>query len=107
MTMLGNFLIAVAGFLDVVLTMFFWVIIARCILSFVSPDPRNQLVQIIYNISEPSMAWFRKYIPPVGMFDLSALVLLLVIGFAQQFLVGSLNDYGAQLRAAGNVVGVV
>lgn len=107
MTVLGHFLLAVSGFLDVVLTMFFWIIIARCILSFVSPDPRNQLVQIINAVSEPFLAWFRRYIPPIGMFDLSALVALLVIGFMQSFLVGLLTDYGQQLRIAGNSAGVM
>lgn len=106
MTALGNFLIAVAGLLDSVIMIFFWVVIARCILSFVSPDPRNPIVQFITAVTEPLMAAFRRYIPPVGMLDLSALVLLLVLGFLRMFLVGTLNDYGASLRAAGVVGGI-
>ena len=101
MTALGSFLLAVAGLLNTVLTIFFWIVIARCILSFVSPDPRNQIVQIIYQITEPILAWMRRWIPPFGMFDLSALVVLLAVGFIQTFLVTLLQEYGEQLRIAG------
>lgn len=102
MIALGNFLLAVAELLSIVCTVFFWIMIARAILSFVSPDPSNQLVQIIYNMTEPIIAWTRQWVRPIGVFDLAFIVVLLAVGFFQTFLVGALQDYGQQLRLAGN-----
>ncbi|MCX8083533.1 MAG: YggT family protein [Calditerrivibrio sp.] len=57
----------------------FWLIVIRALISWVSPDPRNPIVQIIYSLTEPILAPFRKVIPPLGFIDLSAIVVLLVI----------------------------
>ena len=101
MIALGNFLQAVAGVLDWVITIYIWVLIAYCILSFVSPDPRNPIVQIIHSMCEPILAKVRSKIPPIGMFDLSALVVLLGLSFLNMFLVASLYEYGAQFKQSG------
>ncbi len=65
------------------------IIIIRALLSWFSPDPRNILVQLVYYISEPVLAPFRRYIPPIGLLDLSALVAILALG-----LLGKLLSYG-------------
>lgn len=56
---------------------FSWVIIGGAILSWVSPDPSNPIVQAIYGISEPLLAPFRRFIPLLGGIDLSPIVALI------------------------------
>lgn len=90
----GYFLQAIAGVLRLTLNLFYVLLIARCILSFVSPDPRNPLVQFIYNTTEPLLVRVRERIPPVGMFDLSAMIVLLLLYFLDVFLVNSIEAYG-------------
>lgn len=98
MIVFGNLLIGIAGVLHWVVVVFYWLLIARCILSFVDPDPRNPIVQFIYNTTEPLLGRVRDKIPPLGMFDLSALVVLVALYFVDAFLVQTLHDYGMAYR---------
>jgi len=67
------------------------VIIARAVLSWVSPDPYNQIVRIINQLSEPLLFPVRKRVPYISGIDFSPLIVLLVIMFLDNFLVSSLN----------------
>lgn len=99
MFVLGNFIVAVAKIIDLALTIYMWIIIARAIISWVNPDPYNQIVQFLYRVTEPVMAPVRRWIPMRGMgIDLSPLVILLVIFFLQSFLVKSMVELAAHLR---------
>ena len=53
---------------------FTMVIILGALLSWVSPDPYNPVVQAIYGISEPLLAPFRKFVPPLAGLDISPLI---------------------------------
>jgi len=55
------------------------VIVIRALLSWVSPDPRNIIVQLIYYITEPILVPMRRIVPPLGIFDLSALVTIVLL----------------------------
>jgi YggT family protein len=57
------------------------VLIVGALLSWVSPDPRNPLVQTIYGISEPLLAPIRRFLPHLGGIDLSPIVALLAFQF--------------------------
>ncbi len=65
--------------IDSLLLCLFWLIVIRALISWVSPDPRNPVVQIIFALTEPVLAPFRRIIPPLGFIDLSAIVVLIVI----------------------------
>jgi YggT family protein len=56
-------------------------------MSWVSPDPRNPVVQIIHSLTEPVMEPFRKIIPTIGVIDISAMVLIFVVYFIKTMLV--------------------
>jgi len=69
------------------------VIIIGAILSWVSPDPYNPVVQTIYSISEPLLDPFRKFIPNLGGLDISpilAIICFQVIGKLGQRLVAGI-----------------
>lgn len=103
----ANLLIAAAGVLHYLISFFYFILIARVILSWVSPDPRNPLVQFIYGTTEPILYRVRAKVPPVGMLDLSPIVVFLALYFVDAFLVNTLSDYGAQIRAEAARVKVV
>jgi len=88
---LGYFLQAVAGVLDMVLFLAMIIVIARAVLSWVSPDPYNPIVRIINQLSEPLLFPIRRRVPYIGGMDLSPIILLMVIFFLQNFLVQSLQ----------------
>ena len=94
----GNFLLSVAEVLDVVLTIYLYVIVARAIISWVSPSPYNPIVQFLYRATEPVLRYARRIIPPIGgTLDLSPIIVILVIIFLQQFLVNSLRELATKL----------
>lgn len=101
MIALGNFLIALAGVLSAVINIYYWILLARVILSWVSPDPRNPIVQFIYSATEPLLEKVRRKIPPLGMLDISVIVVFLALMFFDRFLVQTLADYGQTIRVTG------
>ena len=67
--------------LSMIVTIFLYAIIIRAILSwFISPySNQNPAMSIIQSITEPLLRPARRVIPPIGMFDLSAFVMILVL----------------------------
>ena len=94
MIVFGQFLIAIGQLLHWVIVLFYWLLIIHAVLSFVSPDPRNPIVQFIHQASEPILYRIRQKVPPIGMFDLSVLVALGGLLFIDYFIAGSLLKYG-------------
>ena len=94
MFVFSNLLTAIAKVLDVVLVVFMWIVIARAILSWVSPDPYNPIVRFIHNITEPVLYQIRKRLPVnFGGIDFSPILVLLAVIFIRQFVVQSLYDF--------------
>ena len=91
MLVLGNFLYALAVVVDYGLTIYLWVVIARAVLSWVSPDPYNPIVRFIHNVTEPVLSRIRRVLPlNLGGIDISPLIVMMAVIFLQRFLVGSL-----------------
>jgi len=97
MIYIGYFVQSLAGLLDMALTLTMFVIIARAVLSWVSPDPYNPIVRIIHQISDPILLPIRRHIPYLGGMDFSPIIALMVIFFLQTFLVQSLQHWAANL----------
>jgi YggT family protein len=96
---LRNLLEALAAILNLGLTIYMWVIIARALLSWVNPDPYNPIVRFLYNVTEPVLGWVRRRVPIVfGGLDLSPILVLLAIIFLQKFLVGTLLDLAMRIH---------
>jgi len=87
----SNFIIALAKVIDIVLTIYMWIIVARALISWVNPDPYNKIVIFLYRITEPVLRPIRKIIPRHSLpIDFAPLVVLLIIMFLQYFLVGTM-----------------
>ena len=93
MFVLSNFLYALAVVIDYVLFFFMIIVIARAVLSWVSPDPYNPIVRFIHNVTEPVLYQVRSKIPVTfGGIDFSPVIVILIIYFLQIFVVRSLKD---------------
>jgi YggT family protein len=97
MFLVGNLLDAIAWLLDLALWAYLWIIIARALISWVNPDPWNPIVQFLHRATEPVLAPIRRRLPMSGI-DFSPMVAILVIYFAQRFLVRSLFDLSRSIR---------
>ncbi|MDP3723804.1 MAG: YggT family protein [Candidatus Omnitrophota bacterium] len=100
MIVLGNLLEAVATILDKVLWLYSLVVMMAVLVSWVSPDPFNPIVQALRSVTEPLFGWIRRRLPfaVVGMIDLSPLIALVLIQLVQMVIVRSLFEYGVRLR---------
>ena len=77
------------------LLVYSYVLIARILLSWVTmfwnpPSSLTPIIRVIYELTEPVMAFFRRYIPPIGGFDLSPLVIFFIIRILMTAVVSSL-----------------
>jgi YggT family protein len=92
MFVFANFLQALASVLNMVLTLYFWIVIISALLSWVNPDPYNPIVRILRNLTQPVFDLVRRWLPfvMIGGLDLSPIVVLLAIQFVKIFLVQSL-----------------
>jgi YggT family protein len=98
MFIIGYFLNALATVLDYALIFYMWIIIARAVLSWVSPDPYNPIVRFIHNVTEPVLYRLRARFP-LGFsgIDFSPMLVLLAIIFVRSFVVNSLIRLAATL----------
>ncbi len=99
---LANLLVALANVLAIILTILYWLILIRALISWVSPDPFNPLVQFLYKTTEPILYPIRKLLPLGFKFgiDLSPLLAFLAIIFIKSFLVRTLLDLSIRVRGA-------
>jgi YggT family protein len=54
-------------------------ILVRVVLTWFPVDQSNPIIRIIFEVTEPVLAPFRRVIPRIGMFDLSPIAAMLVI----------------------------
>ncbi len=95
----GNFLIAIAEITNIILTILYWAIIIRALLTWVSPDPWNPIVQFLTRVTEPILAPIRNAFPFLSAgIDFSPLIAILGIYFLRLFLVQSLLEFAIKLK---------
>lgn len=91
MFVLSNLIIALAKVVDIILTVYLWIIVARALISWVNPDPCNKIVIFLYRVTEPVLGPIRRMLPRHSLpVDFSPLIVLLIIIFLQYFLVQTL-----------------
>ena len=98
MFILSNLLVAIAKILDIGLSLYMWIIVARAVISWVNPDPFNPIVRFLNAVSEPVLYQVRRRIPLFfGGFDFTPILIILIIYFLESFLVKSLVEVAARL----------
>ena len=98
MFMFGNFIKAIADLLNFVLSAYIWIVIARAVISWVNADPYNPVVRFLHQVTDPVLNRIRRFVPVMGGFDLSPMVLIFAIIFLQSFLVPTLRQIAAGLQ---------
>jgi YggT family protein len=98
MFIIGNLFIAVGSVIDILLTIYMWVIIIAALVSWVNPDPYNPIVRFLYGVTDPVLRPIRRRIGVFGGIDISPMIVILIILFLKYFLVKSLIDLGYRIR---------
>lgn len=86
----GFALWALADFLQLLLYFYFFAVIVRVLISWVSPNPHNPLVALLVRLTEPLLRPARRLIPPLGGFDLSPIAVLILLELTRILALGPL-----------------
>jgi YggT family protein len=62
------------------LLMFTFAIIIRIVLSWIAPNTYNPATALIASMTDPILRPLRRYIPPIGGFDVSPIFAIIVLG---------------------------
>jgi YggT family protein len=94
--------IAIASTLSFLLTMYWWIVVAGVVLSWVNPDPYNPIVRFIRSVTEPVFYRVRRLLPflVISGIDLSPIVILLGVEILRTIVVRSLYELSMRLAAA-------
>jgi YggT family protein len=99
MFVLANLIEGLAAVLNMLLTLYMWIVIARAVISWVNPDPYNPIVRFLYSVTEPVLYRLRRMLSLyAGGIDFSPILVFVAILFLQRFLVQSLYDLAQSLR---------
>ena len=73
----------VIGVLGLLINLYFFILIAMIIISWVAPGSRHPAIELIWQVSEPVMAPVRSLLPNMGGIDFSPILLFIIINVAQ------------------------
>jgi YggT family protein len=82
--------VSVQSLICTAISVYIFILLARVILSWVQafggriPPALGPVADLVYNLTEPVLRPLRNAIPPVGMLDLSVLVLFLLLSVLQR-----------------------
>jgi len=99
MFILANLLTAIAQILDIVLSIYMWIIIIAALISWVNPDPYNPIVRFLYAVTEPVLRQVRRLFR-LGFagIDISPMIVILIILFIRRFLITSLIEMALKMK---------
>jgi len=87
----------IGSFVDVFIGVYILLILAFIILSWVRLPYSiwlNRIQRFLYDVCDPYLRLFRRFVPPIGPLDLSPWVAVLVLVVLQQVIHSILNQFG-------------
>jgi YggT family protein len=90
-----------ATVLSLGLTIYYYLLLARVLMSWVNPDPYNQIVVFLRQVTDPILEPLRQIFLPLTMqirVDLSPIIAFFIIVFLQKSLVGILFHIADMLK---------
>lgn len=98
MFVLGNLLAGVATILDVVISLYTWVIIIHVVLTWIRLDPFHPLVRMLANVANLICDPIRRFVPMGGIgLDFAPFLAILLLMFTRIFLIGTLRDIAVRM----------
>jgi YggT family protein len=71
------------GVIGLLVNIYFFALLGMIILSWVAAGSRHPAIYLLYQITEPVMAPFRKVLPPMGGMDFSPILVFVLINILQ------------------------
>jgi YggT family protein len=87
-------LLGLVRLVHLVLNLYFWLIIVYVLSSWIGTGGYNPVLAVLASVVTPLLAPLRRFIPPIGGFDLSPVFALLAIGFLERLMPSGLQMAG-------------
>jgi YggT family protein len=71
------------GILGLMVNIYFFALLAMIILSWIAPASRHPALLLLFQLTEPVMAPFRKMLPNMGGLDFSPILVFILINILQ------------------------
>ena len=97
MFVFGEILRSLALLVSLLFNIVFFILVIRIILSWVGADPYNEIVRIIYMVTEPILAPFRRLPLQMGAIDFSPILAFIVLSVLRNFIVNILYQLAYRL----------
>tara|TARA_B000000441_G_C21495582_1_gene206408 strand:- start:1 stop:246 length:246 start_codon:yes stop_codon:yes gene_type:complete len=72
-------MIIISDLLSILLRIYAYLIIIRAFSTWFPQYRNHEIIQTLYKITDPIMKQASKYIPPIGMIDISAMIVVIVL----------------------------
>ncbi|MCB9800084.1 MAG: YggT family protein [Candidatus Omnitrophica bacterium] len=99
MFIIGELFRALAMLVNGVCQILYWLLFARIVISWLPVDPYHQIVQFLYQVTDPILAPFRRIPLQIGMLDLTPLLAFIALFFIRNVAVGILLSAAAQFAS--------
>ena len=63
------------------------IIVARSLLSWIAPNPYEQPMRFLHEITEPILAPLQRIIPRIGMIDITPVIAIIILQVVAQLVV--------------------
>ncbi len=81
----GELIMVVAQAINLIFTIYIYIVVARAIISWVNPDPYNPIVRFLHSATDPVLNKIRRVVPlQFGGLDFSPILLLFGVFFLQR-----------------------
>ena len=83
---MGTPVLYLLNLVHLAITLYIWIIIIRALISWVSPDPFNPIVRLLYRVTEPVLRPVRRSLPThqIGL-DLSPLLVIIGLEIVDRY----------------------
>ena len=97
----GIIVLSIAELLRLLINIYFFAILIQVVISWVNPGTYNPAISLLYSINEPLLRRARRLIPPISGFDLSPIVVIILLQLLSILLIQPIADLGQGLAVGG------
>ncbi len=97
MFIFGELIRSLALLISMIFNIIYFLLVIRIILSWVGADTYNEIVAVIYRITDPILAPLQRLPLRVGMIDFSPVIAFIILSVAKDFIIRILYQMAQRL----------
>ncbi len=81
----------VISIINLIFRIYWIILLIRVLLSWIPHNPQNPIIKFIYEITQPVLGLFQRFIRPVGGFDFTPIIAFFALDIVRMVLIGLLE----------------